>query len=66
MSNWHRRFISILKTITITALQHLTDLLDAENSLTEAQTNYSSALLDYRVAEIQVIKAQGTLKSLLN
>ena len=47
-------------------LATLTDLLNAENSLTEAQTNYSSALLDYRVAEIQVIKAQGSLRSLLN
>jgi outer membrane protein len=47
-------------------LATLTDLLDAENSLTEAQTNYSSALLNYRVAEIQLVKAQGSLKSLLN
>jgi outer membrane protein len=47
-------------------LAPLTDLLDAENSLTTAQNNYSSALLDYRLAEIQLIKAQGNLKSLLN
>lgn len=47
-------------------LAPLTDLLDAENSLTTSQNNYSSALLDYRLAEIQLIKAQGTLKSLLN
>lgn len=47
-------------------LATLTDLLDAENSLTEAQNNHSAALLDYRVAEIQLIKAQGNLKSLLN
>ena len=47
-------------------LATLTDLLEAENSLTEAQNNYSSALLDYRVAEIQFIKAQGTLRTLLN
>lgn len=47
-------------------LATLTDLLDAENSLTESQNNYSSALLDYRVAEIQLIKAQGRLKTLLN
>ncbi|WP_425476394.1 hypothetical protein [Paraflavitalea speifideaquila] len=40
--------------------------MDAENSLTEAQNNHSAALLDYRVAEIQLIKAQGNLKSLLN
>lgn len=47
-------------------LASLTDLLDAETSLTEAQNNHSAALLDYRVAEIQLIKAQGNLKSLLN
>jgi outer membrane protein TolC len=47
-------------------LAPLTDLLDAENSLTTAQNNYSSALLDYRLAEIQLLKAQGNLKSLLN
>ncbi|WP_206513681.1 TolC family protein [Pseudoflavitalea rhizosphaerae] len=47
-------------------LAPLTDLLDAENSLTTAQNNYSSALLDYRLAEIQLIKSQGNLKSLLN
>ena len=43
-------------------LAPLTDLLDAENSLTTAQNNYSSALLDYRLAEIQLIKSQGNLK----
>ena len=47
-------------------LAPLTDLLDAENSLTTSQNNYSSALLDYRLAEIQLIKAQGNLKTLLN
>ncbi|RYZ51714.1 MAG: TolC family protein, partial [Sphingobacteriales bacterium] len=47
-------------------LASLTDLLSAENSLTEAQNNYSSALLDYKVSEIQLLKAQGSLKSLLN
>jgi outer membrane protein TolC len=47
-------------------LAPLTDLLDAENSLTTAQNNYTSALLDYRLAEIQLIKAQGNLKTLLN
>lgn len=47
-------------------LASLTDLLNAETSLTEANNNYSSALLNYRVAEIQLIKSQGQLKSLLN
>lgn len=47
-------------------LAPLTDMLDAENSLSTAQNNYTAALLDYRLAEIQLIKAQGNLKSLLN
>ena len=47
-------------------LATLTDLLTAENALTAAQNNYSSALLDYRIAEIQLVKSQGTLKTLLN
>jgi outer membrane protein len=47
-------------------LATLTDLLNAETSLTEANNNYSSALLNYRVAEIQLIKSQGNLKSLID
>lgn len=47
-------------------LATLTDLLNAETSLTEANNNYAAALLNYRVAEIQLIKSQGQLKSLIN
>jgi len=47
-------------------LAPLTDLLDAQSSLTTAQNNYAAALLDYRLAEIQLMKAQGTLKTLVN
>lgn len=47
-------------------LATLTDLLDAENSLVEAQNNYNSALLDYKLAEVQLIKAKGELKTLIN
>lgn len=47
-------------------LATLTDLLQSETSLTESQTNYSKALLDYKIAEIQLIKSTGNLKSLLN
>ncbi len=47
-------------------LAPLTDLLDAENSLTISHNNYSTALLDYRLAEIQVLKTQGKLSTLLN
>lgn len=47
-------------------LATLTDLLQSESSLTDAQTSYSQSLLDYRIAEIQLIKSKGNLKSLLN
>ena len=50
----------------VQGLASLTDLLDAENSLTEAQNNYTSAILDYKLAEIQLIKSKGELKTLLN
>lgn len=48
----------------IQGLASLTDLLDAENALTEAQNNYTSAILDYKLAEIQLIKSKGELKNL--
>ncbi|MEO8253901.1 MAG: TolC family protein [Flavobacterium sp.] len=47
-------------------LASLTDLLDAENASTEAQNNYTSAILDYKLAEIKLIKSKGELKTLLN
>lgn len=47
-------------------LASLTDLLNAESDLTQARNNFASAILDYRLAEIQLIKSQGKLKSLLN
>lgn len=47
-------------------LASLTDLLDAENALTESQNNYTSAILDYKLAEIQLIKSKGELKTLSN
>ncbi len=50
----------------INGLASLTDLLDSENSLVEAQNNYNTALLDYKLAEIQLIKSKGELKSLTN
>ncbi len=47
-------------------LATLTDLLDAENSYIEAQNNYTNALLDFKLAEIQLIKAKGELRTLTN
>ena len=48
-----------------TGLTSLTDLLSAENSLTEAQNNYLTELLKYKLAELQVMKSRGQLKSLV-
>jgi outer membrane protein TolC len=47
-------------------LASLTDLLDAENAATEAQNNYTAAILDYKLAEIKLVKSKGELKSLIN
>ena len=47
-------------------LAPLTDLLNAETSLVDAQNSYNQALLNYRVAEIQLIQSNGNIKSLLN
>ena len=46
-------------------LATLTDLLDTETSLSEAQNSYTQALLNYKIAEIQLIKSNGNIKSLL-
>lgn len=50
----------------IQGLASLTDLLDAENELVAAQNNYTTSLLQYKLAEIALIKSKGQLKSLIN
>lgn len=45
-------------------LASLTDLLEAERSLSDAKNNYTSALLDYKLAEIQLLKSQGKLETM--
>lgn len=45
-------------------LANLTELLDSDNALTQAKQNYANALLDYKQAEIQLIKAKGELNTL--
>jgi outer membrane protein TolC len=46
-------------------LATLTDLLETEDSLTEAQNSYNQALLNYKIAEIQLIKAKGDIRTLV-
>lgn len=47
-------------------LASLTDLLTAETDLVAAQTSYNEALLNYKVAQIELIKSNGQIKSLVN
>lgn len=46
-------------------LATLTDLLEAENSLVQAKNNYTRAILDYKIAEVQYYKSKGELKNYL-
>jgi outer membrane protein TolC len=47
-------------------LAPLTDLLDAQSALFDAQNAYNISQLDYRTAEIKLLKARGELKTLIN
>ncbi|SDW01224.1 TolC family protein [Flavobacterium degerlachei] len=58
--------LSNTKNNYIQGLASLTDLLDAENAHTEAQNNYTAAILNYKLAEIQLIKSKGELRTLIN
>lgn len=46
-------------------LATLTDLLEAEKAFADAQNNHTNALLEYKLAEIKLIKAKGQLNTLL-
>jgi outer membrane protein TolC len=59
-----KEVLSNTKNNYLQGLTSLTDLLDAENAYTEAQNNYTAAVLDYKLAEIQLIKSKGELKTL--
>ncbi len=47
-------------------LASLTDLLTAETDLVAAQNSYNEALLNYKVAQIELVKSSGQIKSLIN
>jgi outer membrane protein TolC len=46
-------------------LSPLTDLLDAQTSFLEAQNIYTKSLLDYKLAELDILRANGTLQNLV-
>lgn len=43
----------------------LTDLLDADQALSDSRTSYHSATLKYKIAELDLLKAQGKLNTLV-
>lgn len=45
-------------------LATLTDLIESENALVSAKNNYSSAVLEFKLAEIQLLKSKGELNTL--
>lgn len=47
-------------------LATLNDILDAERDLTDAKNNLTTAKLDYKLAEINLLKSQGKLRTLNN
>ncbi len=50
----------------INGLASLTDLIEAENALADAKNNYSNAMMEYKVAEIELLKSKGNLSNLIN
>ena len=46
-------------------LVNLTDLLNAESELTNTQNAYTDALLQFKVSQIELIKAKGEIRTLL-
>ncbi|WP_163399866.1 TolC family protein [Flavobacterium fluviatile] len=61
-----KEILSNTKNNYLQGLASLTDLLDAENASLEAQNNFTRAVLNYKIAEISLIKSKGQLKSLIN
>lgn len=57
--------LSNTKNNYLQGLASLTDLLDAENAQLEAQNNFTRAVLNYKIAEIALIKSKGELKTLI-
>jgi outer membrane protein len=47
-------------------LATLTDLLNAESEQVAAQNSYNEALLNYKVAELELIKSNGNIRSLVH
>ena len=47
-------------------LASLNDLLESERALSDAKNSYTNSLLSYKLAEIELLKAQGKLETMIN
>lgn len=45
-------------------LATLTDLIESQNALLNSKNNYSNAVLEFKLAEVQLLKSKGELKTL--
>lgn len=45
-------------------LANLTDLIESQNALVSAKNNYSNAVLEFKLAEVQLLKSKGELNTL--
>ena len=55
-----------IKTSYNEGVANLTELLDAEFALRQAQSNYLNALLQSKVAEVTLLKSSGKLSQLIS
>jgi len=46
-------------------ISSLSDLLNAETSRNQAQSNYMSALIQIKIAELELLKSTGNIKQIL-
>ena len=60
-----QEIMSNTKNNYLQGLATLTDLLDAQNASLEAQNNYTRAILNYKIAEISLLKSRAELKTLI-
>ncbi len=47
-------------------LSPLTDLLQAESTQREAQSNYNNQIIQVRISQLEILNSTGTIKNLLN
>lgn len=45
-------------------LANLTELIESQNALVSAKNNYSNAVLEFKLAEVQLLKSKGELNTL--